>query len=65
MGAPNQGFKKPYVFERPKENVLRCNFFKNLNVHSLAFFVIVATRMQLIFESCINCPTFQIYTIYN
>jgi hypothetical protein len=27
MGAPNQGLKKPFVFERQKENVLRCKAF--------------------------------------
>jgi len=51
MGAPNQSLEKPFVFERRKENVLICKAlsFESLNVHSLACFVIVVARMQLIF----------------
>jgi hypothetical protein len=32
MGVPNQGFKKPFPFERQKDSVLKLKLFESLSV---------------------------------
>jgi hypothetical protein len=50
VGVPSQRLKKPFTFERQKGNVLGLKLPKSISVRSLAYLVIITTKLQLKFN---------------
>ncbi len=60
MGAPNQGLKKPFAFERQKDNILGFEVFKELECLFTGLFYGSCMWVAIKFLSHVVCPTFQI-----